>query len=177
MPDAHQSLTIEIAKQLAETLVSIADRFPLNFLTERDFYPLIHTFLTERVPNVTSEHSVRDGQIDFRTGGTNPALIELAVAPREFGDRRRAELRMPGFTTAPQLYASQNQPELKKLFQTDIRYANRYLFLVDLRGTYDFIDLSAKYRSEARKIKNKTGAVSVIYARHGFCDRLLLSRV
>lgn len=177
MPQAHQSLTIEIAKKLAETLVSIADRFPLNFLTERDFYPLIHTFLSERVPNVTSEHGVREGQIDFRTGGTNPGLIELAVAPREFGDRNRAELQMPGFSTAPQLYASQNRPELKKLFQVEVRYANRYLFLIDLRGKYEFDELVSKYESEARKIKGKTGAVSIIYARHNFCDRFVLSQV
>src|SRR5947207_2856880 len=166
-----RSLTLAVAKDLAQTLVRVADHFPLNFITKRDLYPLIHTYLSERVPGVTSERTVKAGQTDFRAGGTNPALVELAVAPRAFADARRPEVIVPGFSTAPQLYATQNMPELRKLLFTDARYANRYLLLIDLRGDYDFVRLQALYRTAARKIKKKDGAVSVIYARHGFCDR------
>lgn len=176
MPTNHRSLTIEMAKDMARTLVRVADIFPLNFITERDFYPLVHTYLSERLPDISSEHSVKAGQIDFRTGGTNPALIELAVAPRAFQDASRPSLRMPGSGSTPQLYASQNRPELRKLFFTNARYANRYLFLIDLRGDYDYENLRQKYLQAARQVMRKDGAVSVIYARHDLCNRFVLQQ-
>jgi hypothetical protein len=38
MPQRSKSLTIDMAKDMARTLVRVADGFPLNFITERDYY-------------------------------------------------------------------------------------------------------------------------------------------
>jgi len=176
-PQDYVSLTIDLAKDLAKTMVRVADMYPLNFLTERDFYPLVHTYLAERLPEVRSEHSIKDGDIDFRTGGYNPSMLELAVAPREFVDRNRPSLVIPGFKSATQLYASVNRSELRKLFSVENTVArNRYLFLIDLRGLETSQHIEEIYKKEAKKITDKKGAVSIIFANHNECERILLHK-
>ena len=75
------------------------------------------------------------GAIDFRVGGPNPVLIELAVRPRD---------------GASELYGSQNRPELIKLTRYPQSQAKlRVIVLIDfapvphaapgLRASYDAV--------------------------------------
>jgi hypothetical protein len=95
--------------------------------------------LNARFGSVTRQHrmefgnSERPSRIDFRVGGTNPVLLELAVRPAD---------------GTCQLYGSQNKPELFKLTRFPRSQAKlRSLLLMDfkaepislerLRQTYD----------------------------------------
>jgi hypothetical protein len=75
-----------------------------------------------RQHHVKLYRSQRPARIDFRLGGTNPVLIELAVRPED---------------GASQLYGSQNRPELEKLTRVPQRRAKlRALLLMDLKQTH-----------------------------------------
>lgn len=106
---------IRDVEELGKALIAVADEYPTRFLTEKDFFPLVRAYLHGRFPGVESEHRVKSGAIDFRIGGTNPSLLELAVAPRALADKCHAEQKFPGHGAAPQLCVSQNSPELRKL--------------------------------------------------------------
>ncbi len=83
----HKSLTLEDVKALGAALIDVADLYALQYRTERDFFPLIVAYLHGRVPKVTTEFGkAKYGRVDFRIGGHNPALLELAVAPRALAD-------------------------------------------------------------------------------------------
>ncbi|GMV24141.1 MAG: hypothetical protein AMXMBFR58_01720 [Phycisphaerae bacterium] len=163
----HKSLTKEIVESLGAFLVELADKYPLTFLTERDFYPAVIAYLYKRVPNVTTEAGVVKGRVDFRTGGTNPGLLELAVAPRMLKDADDPTLPFPGHGEASQLYAVQNKPELAKLKAVPQEAAkNRYLLLLDIQKKHDFDKLKKQYL-KALPIDGKSSAVQVCYVKRG----------
>ena len=98
--------------------------------------------LNARYGSVTRQHrmefsnSERPSRIDYRIGGTNPVLLELAVRPAD---------------GSCQLYGSQNKPELFKLTRFPQSQAKlRALLLMDfktdpipavrLQQTYDAIN-------------------------------------
>jgi hypothetical protein len=157
----HQGLNTDIVKRLGRTLIDVADRYPLQFLTERDFFPLVYTFLTQHFPKVDTEKTVDSGRLDFRTGGTNPAALELALAPREFQDANYDSLRFRGHDLKNQLHASQNKRELEKLHQA-ANMVNRYLLLVDLRREHDFDRLKAGYEKHC-PLDGTGCAIQVVY--------------
>jgi hypothetical protein len=163
----HQSLTKEIVKSLGVFLVELADKYPLTFLTERDFYPAVIAYLYQLVPGVTTESVVDKGKVDFRTGGPNPGLLELAVAPRMLQDHDDPTLPFPGHGEATQLYAVQNEPELAKLTavpQAEAR--NRYLLLLDIQKKHDFDKLKSQYLKQL-PIDGGGSAVQVCYVKRG----------
>ncbi|MBI5066937.1 MAG: hypothetical protein HZB56_01770 [Deltaproteobacteria bacterium] len=130
---------------LGKALIAVADEYPTQFLTERDFFSLARAYLHGRFPGVSAEHRVKEGAIDFRLGGTNPSVLELAVAPRALADACHKQQRFPGHISATQLYASQNRSELRKLARVaQAKARKRYLLLLDLRGL-DHQDLKAGY--------------------------------
>ena len=135
MPTNHKSLTISDVIALGETLVALGNQYPLTYRTERDFFPLVMAYLRGRVPTLKPEAQVEDGRVDFRVGGTNPAYLELAVAPRALQDPDFPALVIPGHGAPTQLYASQNTTELQKLRAIPQSKAkNRYLLLIDFRA-------------------------------------------
>lgn len=149
MPEtSHTRLcTTEDVKQLGAALIKVADQYPTRFLTERDFFPLVVAYLHGRFPGVSAEHAVEQGAIDFRLGGTNPSVIELAVAARALQDAAFTTLHFPGHASATQLYASQNRSELAKLGRvSQTRARKRYLLLLDFRG-FDQEETKLKYRN------------------------------
>lgn len=157
----YQSLTVHIVKELGKSLIEIADSYPLQYLTERDFFPLVSLFLKQHLPSVTAEVSVGNGRIDFRTGGTNPAALELALAPRDFRDGNCPLLRFKGHDIKTQLHASQNKKELAKLLKAT-NMTNRYLLLVDLRGAHDIEKLKQSY-VEVCPLDGSGCAIQVVY--------------
>lgn len=160
----HKSLTISDAKALGQALIEVADTYPTRFLTETDFYPLVVAYLRGRVPALKPEAIVVGGSVDFRVGGPNPALLELAVAPRELRDGCQDALKFPGHGRAPQLHASQNKSELKKLRAVPQSQAkNRYLLLLDFRGTLDPRKLRESYTATAAKVAPSQNVIRVVY--------------
>ena len=164
MPAAtHKSFIITDVEDLGKTLVRVADLYPLTFLTERDFFPLVVAYLTGRVPGIDTEVGRDEGVIDFRIGGTNPAALELAVAPRAFNDPNNPSQQVPGHKAKTQLYASANKDELKKLHAIPKTQAkNRYLLLLDLCGSHDLKSLKASYEQHLPK-DGSGSAVRVVY--------------
>ena len=161
----HKSLTLEDVSILGSALIEIADLYPLTYRTERDFFPLVLAYLHGRVPSVKTEVGATAGKIDFRIGGSNPAVLELAVAPRALSDPDHASQKFPGHQATTQLYASQNRTELRKLKgipQTKAK--NRYLLLLDLRGVHDFKTLKSGYEAELPRLKGGA-VVRVVYVK------------
>ncbi len=143
---AHKSLTIQDVRDLAKSLMEMSDMYPLQFRTERDFFPLVRAFLDGRVPSITAEVGDSNKKIDFRIGGTNPALLELAVCPRALIDPDCETAAFPGRSQATQLYASANCTEIEKLSKVPQPQAkNRYLLLVDFRGAHNVSRLESGY--------------------------------
>jgi len=141
----------------------MADEYPFQFRTERDFFPLVRAFLEGRVPTVTAEVGESSKKIDFRIGGPNPALLELAVRPRAFADPNHDGVRFPGNNQAPQLFASTNKTELSKLGSVSQNKAkNRFLLLLDFRGGHDVARLKRSYL-KALPQDGKHAAVRVVY--------------
>lgn len=143
----HQSLTIAIVNDLATCLVEVSDRNPIALRTERDFFPLVETFLAGRVPNVTREVGDSNEKIDFRVGGPNPGLLELAVAPREFKDAENPLVEFAGHKQFPQLFPSTNESEVKKLGAAKVA-KNRFLLLLDLGRKSNFLKLKESYQKK-----------------------------
>lgn len=161
----HKSLTIADVSALGSALIEVADLYPLLYRTERDFFPLVLSYLHGRVPSVKTEVGDTAGRIDFRVGGPNPALLELAVAARALSDPYHVYQKFPRHQGATQLYASQNRSELRKLKTAPQTQAkNRYLLLLDLRGIHDFSALMEGYKSENR---GGGAAIRVVYVKRG----------
>ncbi len=130
---------IAVAGEMARLLANYTKR-----LTEQDANLLVYGFLSARLADVRREwricvagrkHPLR---IDFRIGGTNPAVVEFALRPKT------------GHGTA--LSVASNVDELKKLGRVSSTKARwRYLLLIDLRskplvrahlkGSYDAANL------------------------------------
>ena len=79
-----------------KALIEIADRYPLALRTEKDFFPLIETYLHGRVPLLEAEADRSGGRVDFRIGGNNPSLLEVALAPRALSDPNDGSVQFPG---------------------------------------------------------------------------------
>ena len=162
-PRSHKSLTVDDVRQLGKSLMAMGDEYPLQFRTERDFFPLVRAFLQGRVPEVTAEVGASNKKIDFRIGGPNPALLELAVSPRMIEDRHHADAKFPGNNQAPHLYASTNKTELSKLSKVpQAKAKNRYLLLIDFRKGHDITKLKAGYLKQLPQ-NGKRAAVRVVY--------------
>ncbi len=161
-PAAHKKLTIADVQDLGRTLITVANLYPTRYLTERDFFPLVITYLTGRIPSITAEVASSEGVIDFQLKGNNPTWLELAVQPRAIVDANCPAVKFPGHRHKNALYASQNRPELRKLMLQPTG-KTRFLLLVDLTGKYDCESLKLGYNAEARKIK-KGFSVRVVYA-------------
>jgi hypothetical protein len=150
---AHKILTIEDVQQLGRVLIDVSNLYPTRYLTERDFFPLVVTFLTGRLPSVVPEVASTEGVIDFQLKGNNPTWLELAIQPRKIIDPNSPRVVFPGHNHKNSLYASQNRPELRKLMFAPIG-KTRFLLLVDLVGTYDPGSLKSSYQIEGKKNKN-----------------------
>lgn len=136
-------------ERIGAILVELATRFPRTMGTETQLSPPLLAMLQLVDLNSSFEWQAKAGRIDFRTSGTNPSLLELAVAPRILG---------PG-DQANQLYPSQNRPELKKLASEN--GASKYLLLIDLER--DDPDYEPNYRKWAKEngLQSKLHVVSV----------------
>lgn len=153
---------------LGEALMAVGDRYPTRFLTERDFFPLVIAYLHGRVPKVKPEARVRNGQVNFRIGQKNGALVELAVAPRQLRDPNADDVQFPGHKNATQLSAAQNESELRKLgAEPQSRAKKRYLLLVNFQRNADLDDLRAQYEKAADKVVIKNPVAVVYVARRG----------
>jgi hypothetical protein len=166
-PVSHQLFKAADVTALGQALIAIADRYPLRFLTERDFFPIVEAYLHGRVPQMRAEALVSDGKVDFRIGQRNPVLLELVVAPRAFVDPGAPEIRFAGHEGSTQLYATGNKSELRKLASVPQSQARtRYLLLVDLRAKHDYERLRAQYLKELPRGQGHN-PVRVVYATRG----------
>ena len=135
--------------ELGKALIQTANRFPMRFVTEKDFSPLVITYLNGRVPAMKPEAITDRGRIDFCLTGNNPTWLELAVQARAFKDANRSDVQMPGYSVTS-LLASQNRGEIRKLIK-EPRGKTRFLLLLDLNGGYDLGKLKSGYQKEAAK--------------------------
>lgn len=157
----HKKLTIEDVKQLGSCLIDVSDAYPTQFLTERDFFPLVVAYLKGRVPGLETEATVEGGVADFRLGGPNDTWLELAVQPRQLRDHHFPELHFPGHAAVNTLFPSQNKSELSKL-KNESKGKTRFLLLVDLTGEYGLAPLKKKYQKYGKSISGKM-SVRVVY--------------
>ena len=161
-PATHKILTIADVQDLGRTLIDVANTYPTRYLTEKDFFPLVVTYLTGRVPSIALEVASSEGVIDFQLKGNNPTWLELAVQPRAIIDPNCPTVKFPGHVSRNSLYASQNRPELRKLM-LEPSGKTRFLLLVDLTGKYDLPSLTLAYQAETQKIK-KGKTIRVVYS-------------
>jgi len=113
------------AKSAALALIKLRDDYHNPPKAERGLDPIFYGYVTAAHPKtkITRQHHVKfyksnkPSRIDFRFGGTNPTLLELAVRPTN-GQQ--------------QLCGPQNRSELIKLSKTS-RVKRRILLLVDLK--------------------------------------------
>ena len=119
--------------------------------------PVLFAYLSARFSKVARQHpvylygSTRPQRIDFRFGGSNPVLLELAVRPPIGGG---------------DLYGSQNADELRKLARISPTQARlRVLLLLDLHhDPLSEASLKATYGSiNAGRGRFKRHSVRVIY--------------
>lgn len=153
-------LKISDVQRMGEVLVSLAARFPRSMGTERQLAPSMFAMLQIIDPDSKVEWSTEGGRIDYRTSGTNPSLVELAVAPRILGPSDQAN----------QLSPSQNRRELEKLAEAPAR--SRYLLLVDLER--DEHDYAPSYHNwaENHPLPNPVHIVTVMRSGAGDTFRL-----
>lgn len=149
---------------LGKHLLKHVHAAPLTFVTERDFLPVAYLYLRDKFKNrVTPEYKSIGGFIDFRIGdtdgNTNPAVLELAVAPRQLRDSKNPDLKIPGLSLATAMYATANKSELIKLGQVpQSRAKRRYLLVVDLTNKYAE---SGRHRGDEGEIRtNEASSVS-----------------
>lgn len=160
-PASHKILSIADVTDLGRALINVANSYPTRYLTERDFFPLVITYLTGRIPTLAAEAASSEGVIDFQLKGTNPTWLELAVQPRTIVDVNCPSVKFPGHSAKNALYASQNRPELRKLM-LEPKGKTRFLLLLDLTGKYDSSSLKLAYQAEVKKIK-KGKSIRIVY--------------
>ena len=156
------TLTIDDVKAIAAALLIVGNAYPLQFVTEKDFYPLVEAYLFGRMPRVKREHSVEDGRIDFKIGGTNPAYLELAVTPRPLVDEAAGERAntKPGTLTG-----SQNKTELNKLsLIPQSKAKGRFVLLIDLWEQPHTIDSLKNTYSAQQAVLTGKNIINVVYA-------------
>jgi hypothetical protein len=153
------TLTLKNVKELAASLIDVADRYPKIFVTEVDFYPLVIAFLSWKLKGLRAEAPLEGGQaVDFKVQGTtNPAYLELAVAPRALGDMEAVldAVRL-GFTT----FAREEGPldeddagELVQSIERKLRSVKGPLKLPDKTQLYASVN-----ESELKKLSTLGGA-------------------
>ena len=117
------------AKKAALVLIQLREDYSNPPKTERGLDPIFYGYITAANPEVNVTRQVhikfhgakKPSRIDFRIGGSNPTLIEIAVRPSE-GQQ--------------QLCGPQNHDELLKLSKVKpSRAKRRILLLVDLKKT------------------------------------------
>ena len=168
-PKPHTKLTIADVQALGKMLIEVADLYPLTYVTERHFFPLVVAYLSGRVPGLEPEVETKGGRIDFHLKGNNPCLLELAVQSRKLRDVHCQDIYFPSESARP-LYASNNSPELKKLIKSK-GAKTRFLLLVDLQGNYEYEKLKTGYIATAARISGKN-SVRVIYVSRDSSDKL-----
>lgn len=157
-------LNLELAEQLGMDLANISRNWPLAYRSERDFVPLVEAWSHGLNIPVEYEHSVSGGKIDFKFKGTNPSVLELAVAPRILRDHHDEHIQFPGHTQTNQLYPSQNVKELEKLFNAESVKAS-YLLLLNLGAHIEWDGLYEGYKKYVNENVNYLGknCISLVY--------------
>ncbi len=174
-PVAHKKLTIADVQGLGRVLIDVANLYPTRFLTERDFFPSVVTYLTGRIPSVETEVASVEGKIDFQLRGNNPTWLELAVQPRAIIDTNCPKVRFPGHQSRNSLYASQNRSELRKLMRAPSG-RTRFLLLIDLTGKYDSETLRLGYDAEVKRIGHGKSVRVVLSSQESSRDDNFLAR-
>ena len=147
------------AIEAARTLMHLRADYSNPPNSERGLDPLLYAYLKAAHPrvrvtrqmNIHFSGSSRPSRIDFRLGGSNPSVVELAVRP---------------WNGAQQLQGPQNLSELRKLSKVPITQAKRrILLLVDLKkGALSKDFLKATYdplhAGQGKKVRH---TVTVVY--------------
>lgn len=154
------------ARAMGFRLYDITDQYPMTFLTERSFYPAVVTYLVDRYPKLHTEFKVAKGEVDFKIGGVNPALLELAVQPRQLQDANSHNIKFPGHNQATCLYSSANRSELEKLKHSTVSVKSRILLLIDLTNKYAPTKLFNGYVDMAAKVGGPHKATVILIQRH-----------
>lgn len=157
-------------KRIGRALIHVSNKFPLGYLTEKDYYPLIIMGLKMLGYEFEYEVGVDEGRIDFKTIGTNPTYLELAVSRRTLIDANFPQLEFVGSSEySPELHPSQNRKEVNKLRKLDSA-KGRYLLLIDLQKSTETkrMNLKKGYLKEWPPKDIPDGRpVSVIYVGRG----------
>jgi hypothetical protein len=145
-------------QDLAKEVVALVDDYhggpKREMLIDPALYALLRARTGQKVSRQYHAHlpqAKRPPRIDFRVGGPNPVLIEVAVRP-------------PGGRS--ELYGSQNKAELRKLTRFPNQRAKlRALLLIDLKKQpIEKADLKATYaKVSAGPGKFNRSSVRVIY--------------
>ncbi len=149
----------EEAMNAGLALFRLRTKYSKRFNLETELDPIFFGYLTGRYPKirVSRQFHVRfassknPSRIDFRIGGTNPTLLELAVRPPE---------------GTQQLNGPQNHTELKKLSKFPNSEARRrILLLIDLKNEpIDKETLEGTYKElHAGRGNRKRHPVTVVY--------------
>jgi hypothetical protein len=143
----------------AKALLHLRMEFSNPPKNERQLDPLFYAYLKGRHSTIKVSRQVHvhfvnkshPSRVDFRLGGSNPTLLELAVRP-------------PG--GFQELMGPQNKKELRKLSKfPQTKAKRRILLLLDLRETpLHKVNLKASYASvHAGPGKKGRHAVTVVY--------------
>lgn len=150
-------LTLEGLNAIAADLVSILGEYPYIAGGEAALDRFVYAYLRGRFSSAASRQwpalpvRGRAGRIDFRVGGNNPVVFELAVRTPETGN----------------LGVGSNKPELRKLSRVPQAKARvRALLLLDLKNEpVNFEMLRERYQAyHLGKGKFDREPVSVVYA-------------
>ncbi len=149
----------EEAISAGKALIKLREDYSNPPKTERGLDPIFYGYITAAHPHVTVSRQIsikfhgaaRPSRIDFRIGGSNPTVLELAVRPK--GGQQ-------------QLCGPQNLDELRKLSKVvPSKAKRRILLLVDLKTNHmTKTKLKATYDPlHAGPGKKERHAVTVVY--------------
>jgi hypothetical protein len=150
-------MNIAELKESALTVLSLLDEYSNASRREMLIDPVIYAYLSGQFGLMSRQHWMRlygrprPQRIDFRYGGSNPAVIEFAVRPPSGGSH---------------LYGSQNLSELRKLTRVpQSRARRRYLLLLDrYRDPIQRSNLKASYDPlNAGRGRFRRTSVRVVY--------------
>ena len=150
-------MRIEDVEAAGREIISIIGDYTRQPHREMLIDPILYAYLRGRFTSIARQHHVsvygsnRPRRIDFRKGGSNPVVLELAVRPPTGGGH---------------LLGGQNASELRKLCKVSKTQARlRALLLIDLYGThYLKADLKASFDLiNAGPGKFTRSAVRVVY--------------
>lgn len=135
-------VSVSAVKKAAREVIDLLGEYAGKHVPSREMLidPVLYALLRGRHEKVKRQHTLplvkkrkKAKRIDFRCGGSNPAVLEFAVRPPKGGG---------------QLYGSQNVSELRKLTRVPKTQARlRILLLVDLcANPLDVGNLKATYK-------------------------------